>query len=136
MVMLGEAPSVESVVAAMELGCLTLLRKPIDEIRAARYLTKALSEDHANRDDFERKQSVRERYDQLTSKEREVIDRILVGSTNREIAKELGISVRAVEDRRSRIMRRMEAASLVQLVDLVRVAESAAEPANASLDLL
>eukprot|EP01025_Chloroclados_australasicus_P030742 TRINITY_DN30921_c0_g1_i6.p1 TRINITY_DN30921_c0_g1~~TRINITY_DN30921_c0_g1_i6.p1 ORF type:complete len:240 (+),score=22.58 TRINITY_DN30921_c0_g1_i6:107-826(+) len=124
-IMMGQHPTLQSVVEGMEAGAETFLQKPLDADRAVRYVEAALAKDRHHRQMREKVRVVRDRYDQLTAKEREVIDRILLGSTNREIAASLGISVRAVEDRRSRIMRRMEASSLVHLVDLVRAAESA-----------
>lgn len=122
--LVGANPPVDAVVNAMEFGAVTLLRKPFDEERTQRYVTEAILNDREQRQKLAASRAVVERFNRLTSKELEVIERILNGSTNREIAADLGISVRAVEDRRSRIMRRMEAASLVQLVDLVREAQS------------
>ena len=61
---------------------------------------------------------VRAKLSALTPKEREVLNLVVAGRTNREIADALGLSVRAVEERRSRLMRKMEANSLAELIAL------------------
>lgn len=67
-----------------------------------------------------RRLELQTRYDRLTRKERDVLTRIERGESNRQIATALDISVRAVEDRRSRAMKRMQAGSLVELIHLLR----------------
>ena len=59
---------------------------------------------------------VRRRYESLSFRERSVLDRIMDGLLNKQIAYELGISMRTVEVHRSRIMQRMEAPSFANLV--------------------
>lgn len=67
-------------------------------------------------------QSDREsRLRQLSNAEREVLDRILGGKTNRIIAEELGVSLRAVEDRRARIMRKLGVATRIDLLKMATV---------------
>ena len=55
----------------------------------------------------------------LTEKEREVLEAIAAGKTNREIAEELGLSLRAVEDRRARLMKKVQAKSVAELVQVL-----------------
>jgi len=57
-----------------------------------------------------------ERIDKATAKEREVLDLILDGLRNREIAERLGITVRAVEDRRFRLMKKVGVDSVAELI--------------------
>ena len=54
----------------------------------------------------------------LTPREREVMDRVVAGKPNRQIAVELGCSAKTVEVHRSRVMEKMEAGSLAELVKL------------------
>jgi FixJ family two-component response regulator len=55
----------------------------------------------------------------LTAKEREVLDLIAAGKTNREMADTLGLSVRAVEDRRARLMKKVNVGSVAELVQVL-----------------
>lgn len=124
LVFVGLRATVRSAVALMEAGAMTYIEAPVDPVLLAVRFKKAFDQDQTARTALERKREVRDRYAKLTPKELEVVRRVLDGRTNREIAADLEISVRAVEDRRSRIMRRMDADSLVNLVDLIREAES------------
>ena len=68
------------------------------------------------------------RIDRLTGREREVLERIVSGATNKEIARDLDISPRTVEIHRSRVMEKMETPTLSHLV---RVAIAAGIGASA-----
>ncbi|HSW82336.1 MAG TPA: LuxR C-terminal-related transcriptional regulator, partial [Usitatibacter sp.] len=57
-----------------------------------------------------------ERLAQLTQREREVLDLVVAGKTNRDIAEALDISVKTVEAHRSRLMEKVEAESVAELV--------------------
>lgn len=109
-------PSVPEVVRLMQSGAFGVLSLPIqpevarDQLVAAR---RRADEDAARAAEFT---TIKARYERLTAKERDVLRLIEQGQSNRQIAASLDISVRAVEDRRSRAMRRMEASSLVELV--------------------
>lgn len=58
------------------------------------------------------------RLQQLTSREREVLDRVVAGKLNKSIADELGISIKTVEAHRARVMEKMQAKSLAELIQL------------------
>lgn len=126
-VVIGSNIDINTVVSVMEAGAETFFEKPVEIGVFTRRLREAIEKNRVSRQRRLRHLEIRERFLELTTKEREVVDRVLDGRTNREIAESLNISVRAVEDRRSRIMRRMKADSLVQLVDFIREAEQ--EPA-------
>lgn len=117
-VMISGHADVRIAVEAMTLGAITLLEKPfsLDELLAQ--IRKALDKDTADRSARGKVDDVRTRLAALTPKEREVLDHIATGRTNREIADTLGLSVRAVEDRRARLMRKMEVNSLAELIAL------------------
>ncbi len=66
------------------------------------------------------------RLDQLTQREREVLDLIIVGKLNKQIADVLGISIKTVEVHRARVMEKMGAASLAELVQNVMAIEGGA----------
>ena len=60
-----------------------------------------------------------ERLGSLTAKEREVLEAVATGKTNKPIAENLGLSLRAVEDRRARPMRKVRVGSVAELVLLL-----------------
>ena len=67
----------------------------------------------------------RERLEHATAKEAEVLDLIIQGRKNREIAELLGITVRAVEDRRFRLMRKLKVESVAELITVAIQAQYA-----------
>ena len=97
---------------------LVLLEKPFHEQDLWDSIRRALERDAENRRRKAHRQRIQERLSQLTSGEHEVLDLILQGRCNKEIASQLQLSVRTVEDRRARLMRKMQAKSLAQLVQL------------------
>jgi FixJ family two-component response regulator len=115
-VMVSGHADVRIAVEAMTLGALTLLEKPfrLDELIA--HLRTALARDAAIRATASRQDAAAARLAGLTPKEREVLERIARGATNKDIAADLGLSVRAVEDRRARLMKKMDAKSVADLV--------------------
>jgi FixJ family two-component response regulator len=64
----------------------------------------------------------------LTQREREVLDRVVAGKMNREIAESLDISIKTVEAHRSRIMEKLEVGSVAELVQAALAAGGAAGP--------
>ena len=118
-VMISGHADVRIAVEAMTLGAVTLLEKPfrLDELLA--HVRRALEKDRADRDARGRTTDTDARLAALTPKEREVLELIAAGKTNREMADDLGLSVRAVEDRRSRLMKKVNARSVVELVQML-----------------
>ncbi|MGF6505854.1 response regulator transcription factor [Paraburkholderia sp. 32] len=107
-----------TIVQAMKAGAVEFLTKPfnddtlLDAIRAAIQRSELLVRSEA------RKLAVQRRYDELTRREREVLSLIVEGLLNREIGEELNISEITVKAHRGRVMRKMEALSLAELVHL------------------
>jgi len=106
-------------VEAMKMGAVNFLEKPVHEQELWDSIRKALEVDAQNRGRHTRRQRAEERLVRLTAGEREVLNLILEGKRNKEIAVELHLSTRSIEDRRAKIMKKMAAASLVELVQLV-----------------
>lgn len=106
-------------VRAMAAGAVTLLEKPYDEEELWDAIRKALARDAERREGVQRQREIRLRVDRLTPGERAVMDLIVQGQPNKTIAKKLGVSVRAVENRRSAIFSKMQADSVAELVRLV-----------------
>lgn len=117
-VMISGHADVPIAVEVMARGAVSLLQKPfgLDELVAA--LRRALERDAARRLDRAQAAQVQERLSRLTPKEHEVLDLISDGKTNKQIADALYLSVRAVEDRRARLMKKLEVGSVAELIRL------------------
>jgi RNA polymerase sigma factor (sigma-70 family) len=111
--------NVQMAVGAMQAGAVNFLEKPFHEQELWDSVRKALEVDMQNRRRRARRRQVEKRLTRLTPGEREVLDLILDGKLNKEIAAQLGLSVRTIEDRRARLMKKMQAKSVAQLVQLV-----------------
>jgi FixJ family two-component response regulator len=106
---------VRSSVRAMKGGAVDFLTKPVsgDELFAA--VRKAIALDEAARRDRLERAQLRERYDALTPREREVFALIAQGLLNKQVAATLGNAVRTVKAHRANVMRKMEAESVADL---------------------
>jgi FixJ family two-component response regulator len=110
--------NVQMAVGAMRAGAVDFLEKPFREQELWDSIRKAIDVDAYNRRRKARRESVEARMAMLTPGERGVLDLILEGKSNREIAAALALSVRTVEDRRAKVMRKMEANSIAHLVQM------------------
>ena len=110
--------SVQMAVGTMQSGAISFLEKPFREQELWDSIRKALELDAKHRRRKARREQVEKRIALLSSGERDVLDLILQGKPNREIAAELGLSIRTIEDRRTRLMKKMQANSVVELVQL------------------
>ncbi len=106
-------------VEAMTLGAVTLLEKPFRLDELLTHVRRAIDKDRADRAARELTADADARLAALTPKEREVLELIAAGKTNRDMADALGLSVRAVEDRRARLMKKVDAKSVAELVTLL-----------------
>lgn len=105
-------------VDVMTRGAITLLEKPFRLEELLAQLRKALEQDAKNRDRAKEQAEADAKLAGLTAKEREVLEAIAAGKTNRDIAEELGLSLRAVEDRRARLMKKVQAKTVAELVQV------------------
>jgi len=111
--------NVAMAVEAMQLGAVNFLVKPVQEQQLWDSIRKALDLDAQNRRRLARRRRAEERLSKLTPGEREVLNLILEGKMNKEIAAELNLSTRTIEDRRAKLMKKMDAQCLAELVQLV-----------------
>lgn len=103
-------------VRAMKLGAVDFIQKPFRDQELIDRVHSALDRDAQDRKEHKVRQKIQERVDLLTSREREVMHLVVEGQANKEIAFDLGLSPRTVEIHRSRVMSKMEASSLPDLV--------------------
>jgi FixJ family two-component response regulator len=107
---------VETVVRAMKRGAFDFLLETCSDRQLRTAVDDAFRWDSQQRRHIAHVQSIRRRLKQLPPPLRDVLDLLLEGKSNREIADELGLSVRSIEVRRSKVMRTMRARTLAALV--------------------
>jgi len=105
-------------VQAMRDGAFDFLQKPFDEELLLESIDAALVVDAARQEEQVIDAEIRRLYESLTDREREVLDLVVTGKPNKVIAYDLGVSQRTVEIHRSRVMKKMRARSLAELVKL------------------
>lgn len=110
---------VPAAVRAMEAGAVTLLEKPCRDDQLVQAIHQALEQDAAQRVTRTLQQDIKRRLATLTPEEYEVMQRMVAGKLNKVIANELLISLRTVETRRHKVLEKMKADSLAELVRMV-----------------
>jgi len=105
-------------VEAMRQGAMDFLRKPIREQDLLERIQEALDYEKGIRDELREREENKRKLLTLTTRERDIFERVADGHANKVIALELGISERTVEVHRSQVMRKLEVRSLAQLVRL------------------
>jgi len=113
-------------VRAMKAGAVEFLAKPFRDQDLLDAIQFALEQDRTRRREQARITVLRERLNSLTPRELQVVDRVVFGRLNKQIAAEVGIAENTVKAHRSRIMEKMQAHSLADLVRMferLRIAE-------------
>jgi two-component system response regulator FixJ len=105
--------------AALKAGAFDFLEKPVDRERLAGVIGEALMGDEERWNLRQAAQAVEQRLGRLTAREREVLEQVVAGLHNREIAVRLGISPRTVEVYKARFMDKLDVRRLPELVQLM-----------------
>lgn len=118
-------------VETMKKGAIDFLQKPFNDERLCALVRECLersAEDHRQACDA---RELAERVDRLTTRERQVLERIVAGRLNKQVADDLGISIKTVEAHRANIMEKLLARSMADLMKIAIRAKigAAAEPA-------
>ena len=119
-------------VRAMGRGAFDFLLKPFNDQDLLDRIHQALDVENARRRELELRRGVEEHIARLTPREKEVMELVVEGLTNKAIAGELGLSQRTVEIHRAKVMEKMEAPSLAHLVRMVLVVRPAGTESDAA----
>ncbi len=110
---------VSEAISALKAGAHDFLLKPVDMVDLLRKVEHCFASRQATPSPASLKGDVRpDMFDRLTSREREVLQMVLMGQRGNEIARELGITERTVKMHRSNVMRKVNARNLAQLAAL------------------
>lgn len=112
---------VPTTVRAIKGGAIDFLEKPVAPNTLVDRVRHALEEDDLQRANRAEQRLVLERYARLSPRERQVMRLAAQGLGNKEIARELGISHRTVENHRARVMEKMQAQNLADLCRMAGV---------------
>ena len=116
LVFLAGPNDLSAAMTAMKAGAVDLLEKPLRAHEVAGAIRRAVAQDLANRNRSARNKDLQAKLLRLTAGERRVLERIVAGDRKSEIAKSLGLSIRTIEVRRSKIMRKIQAQTLPDLI--------------------
>ena len=114
---------VSSSVRAMKAGAVDFLCKPVQDRELFGAIQRALERNAAERDERRRQEDIRRRERTLTPREREVFSLVVTGLLNKQIAALLGTAEKTIKVHRRRVMDKMGAGSLAQLVRMAGALE-------------
>ena len=115
-IMLTGHGTVEMCRRAFKAGAAEFLEKPVDDELLIEALQAAVRQHVRSRERLQADRQARERYAQLSGREREVLGLIVAGLTNKEIGRALTLSPRTVETHRANLFAKLGADSLAQLI--------------------
>jgi len=105
-------------VRAMKSGAIDFIEKPFNDELLLESIRNALNMDVEQRAAQAERAEIATRLANLTPREHEVMEMVTAGKANKEIARTLGVSAKTVEAHRSRVMEKMQASSLAELVKM------------------
>lgn len=105
------------VISAMKSGAMDFILKPFNDQQIIELIQKAIAKETATLNPYQRN-SIQEGFSTLTSREREIMTLIIEGKLNKQIAHELNIAISTVELHRGRLMKKMQAKNIAQLIKM------------------
>jgi FixJ family two-component response regulator len=117
--------SVESGIRAMKGGAVDFLEKPVSDDALLGAVRRALDQDRQRRAQQADRALLRSRFETLTPRERDVFRLIVTGLLNKQVGAELGAAEKTIKVHRARVMQKMEAGSIAELV---RMADRLGQP--------
>lgn len=117
-------------VRAMKAGAVEFLTKPFRDQDLLDAVRIALERDSARRQRESERTELQQRFESLTSREREVISLVVAGKLNKEIAHQLGTAENTIKVHRSRAVEKMHAQSVAELVRMMEKIEGVAKKAS------
>ena len=115
-------------VRVMQAGALTVLQKPVSEQELWDVIRRGIAESIKVRRIDDKHKEIRKRLSRLSAKERQVLELVVDGKTNKTIAKRLDVSVRTVEARRQQVFHKTGTNSIAKLVRLIIQSETDGSP--------
>jgi FixJ family two-component response regulator len=109
---------IPTVVAAMRHGVLDFLQKPMDPALLLKTIKDALQMDRERRLREEGIAQIAGRFCQITAREREILDLLITGKSNKQIAAQVGIALKTVQHHRANLMSKTGALNVADLVRL------------------
>jgi len=106
-------------VEAIKRGAFDFIEKPFSETKLMAIIGRALEDDERRAGESSALSEVAQRLGKLSPREREVLDLVIAGKMNKTIADAMNISIKTVEAHRAKVMDKMGAKSLAELVQLV-----------------
>ena len=103
-------------VRAMKSGAIDFIEKPFNDEALLDAIRRAIAYEEQQRSHHLENVQIQERLSNLTPREHEVMEMVTQGKSNKEIANSLGVSAKTIEAHRARVMEKMQAGSLAELV--------------------
>ncbi|MFK8111748.1 MAG: response regulator transcription factor [Rubripirellula sp.] len=110
---------VPDAVSAMRRGAVDFLQKPLSTESFVASVRRAIARDTVRHERSEKKRLITDRMNRLTPRESQVLELVITGKLNKQIAEELSVSVKTVEAHRSNLTRKLDVDSVAQLVRFV-----------------
>jgi RNA polymerase sigma factor (sigma-70 family) len=115
-------------VRAVKKGAVDFIEKPFNDQQLIDLIGRALQQEEALQRDRQAETRATTRLDLLTPREKEVLELVVAGKLNKTIADQLGISIKTVETHRAKVMEKMQAKSLADLIHSALAARATSPP--------